>query len=181
MSAMLFENNGKKFSTKNTKHINMRYYFIKDRVETGDLVIKSFPTEVMLGDHFTNPLQGALFREFRAEIMNIPDDLDMGEMGMDRTGFKKGITCKLHNDTDPGFPQECVRDCGKVGRENGAMECPYIRTHNGTYDAVILEKGERSWAVRRYADITRGDVKTPLGQNRIIMSYNIYFIKVYLH
>ena len=39
--------------------------------------------EKMLGDHFTNPLQGALFRKFRAEIMNIPDDLDMGEMGMD--------------------------------------------------------------------------------------------------
>ena len=45
-----------------------------------------------MGDHFTNPLQGALFRKFRAEIMNIPDDLDMGEMGMDGTGLKNGIT-----------------------------------------------------------------------------------------
>ena len=33
MSAMLLEKNGKKYSTKNTKHINVRYYFIKDRVE----------------------------------------------------------------------------------------------------------------------------------------------------
>ena len=40
MSTMLLENNGKKSSTKNTKHINMRYYFIKDRVETGDMVIE---------------------------------------------------------------------------------------------------------------------------------------------
>ena len=55
----------------------------------------------MLGDHFTKPLQGALFRKFRAEIMNIPDDLDMGEMVMDGKGLKKGITCKLQNETDP--------------------------------------------------------------------------------
>ena len=65
---------------------------------------------------FIKPFQGALFRKFRAEIMNIPDDLDMGEMGMDGTGFKRGIMCKLHNETDPGCQQECVGDYGKVGR-----------------------------------------------------------------
>ena len=53
--------------------------------------------------------------------MNIPDDLDMGEMGMDITGLKKGTMCKLHNETDPGRPQECVGGCGKVGRKIGAM------------------------------------------------------------
>ena len=59
-------------------------------------------------------------------------------------------------------------DCGKVGRGNCAMEWPDGGTHNGTYNVVILEKGERSWAVRSYADVTREDVKTPLGQNRLI-------------
>ena len=50
------------------------------------------------------------------------------------------------------------------------MECTYGRTHNGMYNAVILEKGERSRAVKSYADVTKVDVKTPLGQNRIIIS-----------
>ena len=50
------------------------------------------------------------------------------------------------------------------------MDCPDGGTHNGTYDAVILEKGERSQTVRSYADVTRKDVKTPLGQNRLIIS-----------
>ena len=68
-----------------------------------------------------------------------------------------------------------------MGRENGAMECPNGGTHNGTYNAVILEKRERSWAVRSYAVVTRGYVKTPLGQNRLIIYYIIYFIQVYLH
>ena len=85
------EKNGKKLSTKNTKHNNLRYFFIKDCLEPGEVVIKHFPTEEMLGDHFTNPLQGALFKKFRAEIMNIPDDLDMGEMGVDIKGLKRGI------------------------------------------------------------------------------------------
>ena len=115
MSVMLLENNSKKSSTNNTIHINVRYYFINDWVETRDVVTEHFPREEMLGDHFTNPLQGALFINFRAEIMNIPYDLDMGEMGMDGKGLKKGITCKLHNDTDPGLPQECVGDFGIAG------------------------------------------------------------------
>ena len=138
MSAMLLEKNGKKSSTKNTKHINVHYYFKKDQVETGDVVIGHCPTEEMLGDHFTNTLQGALFSKFRSEIMNIPDELDMGEMGMDGTGLKKGITCKLHNNTYPGHPHECVGDCEKVRRKNGANEFPDGGTHNVTHDDVIL-------------------------------------------
>ena len=63
-----------------------------------------------------------------------------------------------------------VGECGKLGKENGAMECPYGGTNNGTHDAVILEKGERSRAVRSYSEVTREYVKTPLGQNRLIIS-----------
>ena len=80
----------------------------------------------MLGDYFTKPLQGVLFRKFRAEIINIPDDLEMGEMGMEGKGPKKGTTYRLHNKTELRFPQECVGDCGKTGRENDAMECSNI-------------------------------------------------------
>ena len=59
---------------------------------------------------------------------------------------------------------------GKVGRENGARECPDGGTHNSTCYAFILEKGERSRVVRSYADVTREDLKTPLGQNILIIS-----------
>ena len=56
----------------------MWYYFVKDRVESGEVIIKHFPMLEMLGGRFMKPLQGALFRKFREEIMNIPYDLDMG-------------------------------------------------------------------------------------------------------
>ena len=61
------------------------------------------------------------------------------------------------------------------------MECSNIVVGKGTYDAVKLEKGEKSWAVRIYAAVTREDVKTLLGKNRLIIPSIIYFIKVYLH
>ena len=70
MSTMLLEKNGKKCSTKNTKHISVRYYFIKDRVETRDVVIEHCLTETMLGYHFTNLLQGALFMISALNFLN---------------------------------------------------------------------------------------------------------------
>ena len=63
----------------------------------------------------------------------------------------------------------CVEDFGRVGRENGAMGCPDGGTTNSTYNAVIFKKVERSWAFRSYADVTRGYVKMPLGQNILII------------
>ena len=50
-----------------------------------------------------------------------------------------------------------------------AMECSNIMARKSTYDAVELEKGEKSRAVRIYADVTREDVQTPLGKNRLII------------
>ena len=49
------------------------------------------------------------------------------------------------------------------------MECSNIGVRNGTYDFVKLEKGEKLWAVRSYADITREHVQKPLGQNILII------------
>ena len=67
MSEMLLENNRKKSSTKNQKHINVRYYFIKDRVETGDAVIEHCLTEEMLGDHFTKPFARCTVQEVQGK------------------------------------------------------------------------------------------------------------------
>ena len=62
-----------------------------------------------------------------------------------------------------------VGDCGKTGRKNGAMKCPNIGLRRGTYDTIKLEKGEILRAVRSYAGVTREDVKTQLGKNRLII------------
>ena len=70
-SAILLETNGKASSSKRTKHIKIRYFFISDRVNKGDLSIAWCPTEDMVGDYMTKPLQGAKFRKFRDMIMGV--------------------------------------------------------------------------------------------------------------
>ena len=55
-SAILLEKNGRMSSTKRTKHINVRYFFIKDKADRKELSIKYCPTDDMVADFFTKPL-----------------------------------------------------------------------------------------------------------------------------
>ena len=72
-SAILLEKNGRKSSSKRTKHLNCRFYFITDRINSNELSVKCCPTEEMTGDFYTKPLQGKLFYKFRKLIMNLQD------------------------------------------------------------------------------------------------------------
>lgn len=75
-SAILLEENGKGSSSKRTRHINIRFFFVTDRVQAGELSIKYCPTEEMVADFFTKPLQGAQFRKLRNIVLNIDDPHD---------------------------------------------------------------------------------------------------------
>ena len=44
-------------------------FFMKDRVKTENITIMYCPTEQMLADFFTKPLQGSLFERFRRVLM----------------------------------------------------------------------------------------------------------------
>jgi hypothetical protein len=77
-SSILLEKNGKASSSKRTKHINIRYCCIVDRVTSGDLSILWCPTGDMIADFATKPLQGALFRKFRDQIMGVVPAQDPG-------------------------------------------------------------------------------------------------------
>ena len=68
-SAIRMETNGRTSCTGNSRHISIRYFFVKDRVDKGELSISYCPTHEMLADFFTKPLQGALFKKFRDVIM----------------------------------------------------------------------------------------------------------------
>jgi hypothetical protein len=57
-------------TAESTRHIAIRFYFIKDRVESNELKIEYMPTEDMVADILTKPLQGELFRRLRAKLLN---------------------------------------------------------------------------------------------------------------
>jgi hypothetical protein len=65
----LLETNGKKSSSKRTRALNIRYFFITDQVMKGNVQIEYCGTNDMAGDFFTKPLQGDMFRKFRDSIM----------------------------------------------------------------------------------------------------------------
>ena len=68
-SAILLEVNGKKSSGKRTRALNIRYFFLTNQVEKGNLSIEYCPTDEMIGDFMTKPLQGIKFKKFADAVM----------------------------------------------------------------------------------------------------------------
>ena len=96
MSSILLEKNGKRSSGKQTRHMDIRYFFITDCVKQGLTTIQYCPTEDMHGDFFTKPLQGALFRTHRAMILG----LNTANSQLDEVQDIE-MTSKTMMDTDP--------------------------------------------------------------------------------
>ena len=69
MSSILLERNGRQSSTKRTKHIDIRYFYVGDHLQNKSLSLHHCPTDEMLADYFTKPLQGSLFVRLRNHIM----------------------------------------------------------------------------------------------------------------
>lgn len=74
-STILLENNGKMSSSKRTKHIKSKFFFITDKIQQGEVIVEYLPTEEMWIDVNTKPKQGLGFRKDRAMLMNCPIDL----------------------------------------------------------------------------------------------------------
>jgi hypothetical protein len=70
-SSILLERNGKASSGKRTRHINIQYFFITDRVNMKEIEIEWCPTKEMVADFMTKPLQGSHFRRLRDLIMGM--------------------------------------------------------------------------------------------------------------
>jgi hypothetical protein len=116
-SSILLEKNGKASSSKRTKHVNIRYFFITDRVCKEEVLEVWCPTGDVIGDYATKPLQGALFRKFRDQIMGVTPARDLGpgktDDGVGKTETKKinpkkGKVIRLVPPGKEAAPQECV-------------------------------------------------------------------------
>jgi len=137
-SAMLLEKNGQQSSTKRTRHLDVRYYFVTDRVRAKEVSIAYCPTGDMWADIHTKPLQGAKFAKFRQLILNLSDD----QLNTKRK-------CVRHNEIG-GRSQECVgnnvgddadagmnNEMGKIGdrsHQNGVAQKHQMKTGSGPSD-----------------------------------------------
>ena len=67
-------NNGWASSGKRTRYLNIRYYFVTDRIAKDDKKVEHYTTSEMIVDFFTKSLQGKTFKKFLCYIMNIEED-----------------------------------------------------------------------------------------------------------
>jgi hypothetical protein len=91
-SAMLLEKNGKMSSSKHTQHLEIRFFFITNIVAKKNLRIEHCPTDDMVGDFYTKPLQGSKLIKHRNRIL--------------------GISCYNGDSMDPPVCKECVENSG---------------------------------------------------------------------
>ena len=56
-------------NSERTRHINSRYFWIADRIQSGEVVLEHLGTDDMLADLLTKPLQGELFKRMRREML----------------------------------------------------------------------------------------------------------------
>lgn len=63
-STIRMERNGQNSCTGNSRHVHIRYFFVKDRIDKGEVEVQYCPTYQMLADYFTKPLQGRSFHVF---------------------------------------------------------------------------------------------------------------------
>ena len=70
---MFLEKYGKESSSKRTRHINIKYFFITDCGKRKMMSVKYCPTDEMDTDFLSKPLQGNKIFKFRNRIMNIKE------------------------------------------------------------------------------------------------------------
>ena len=78
-STMLLARNGQQSSGKATRHIDVRYYFVKDQIDKKLMRLEYCPTDLMVADMLTKPLQGTQFRRLRARLLNYADPVLMSD------------------------------------------------------------------------------------------------------
>jgi histone deacetylase 1/2 len=71
-STMRLAENGRSNSDR-TKHIKLRYFFVKQYLDNGEFELEYCPTESMVADILTKPLHGEIFKRLRAMLLGYTD------------------------------------------------------------------------------------------------------------
>ena len=90
-SAILLARNGRNSCTGNSRHVVVRYFFVKDRVDKGEVRVEYLPTGLMLADFYTKPLQGRQFEFFKQNVMGWKHMSDLLVKHENGASIKEGV------------------------------------------------------------------------------------------
>jgi hypothetical protein len=124
-------------SGKKTKNIKVKFFFIKDRVESREIKVMDCPTEDMWADVLTKPLQGMAFQTMQAELIYSPVNYEDPPEEITKQARKKmkQILREPNTPTSPKLviwkgkiaspfkaPQECVGCSGITTQGRGQTD-----------------------------------------------------------
>ena len=137
-SAMKIILNGRRSSGSKTKHMDNRYFWIKDRLESEGIEVKYCPTANMIADFFTKPLQGMAFKKLRDVVQ----------------GYKH-VSTLMENDEDLSVEERVRKGSILTDEENvGAPEKDPVIKDTGNYDQTQVIK---DWK-KQYDEYSTTDV-----------------------
>ena len=142
-SSILLERNGRSSSTKHTKHMHIRYFYVMEQVRNKVIHITHCPTEEMVADFFTKPLQGSLFIKMRNYVMGkeqpVHQVLPRSVLGNDKSADirkQKNIGTRNHNSEGPENTQH-AKD------SDGSSIHPTAKNTRGTSSSMCGIGGNR--------------------------------------
>ncbi len=145
-SALLLETNGMRSASRCTKHFKVHNFFIKDKVDQKEIVLKYCPTEEMRADVLTKPKLGKIFKGFRSKLMNIPIDIPISHIEAPNGDHSQKETRK--HSTHIIVPvQECdgTRTCLTTHRHTKDKQWPHVLLNGSLWDPIkyieLLSKG----------------------------------------
>jgi len=70
-ACILIASRGRKRDVNLSKAVDIKYFWISDKIEEGEIELKWIDTEDLIADGLTKPLVGAKFKKWRDRILNI--------------------------------------------------------------------------------------------------------------
>ena len=139
-SAIKLERNGRSSAGPKSRHVNIRYFWIKDRSKTDNITIRHCPTLQMLADFFTKPLQGASFTKFRDVILGYKhvDSLDLVSLTKpeERVGSNRADGCGTDGPDADGFTLVTGKKTRKTGTVSWSDVAPLPARMSGCNTAI---------------------------------------------
>nr|GEY00345.1 retrovirus-related Pol polyprotein from transposon TNT 1-94 [Tanacetum cinerariifolium] len=125
-----------------TKHIDIKYYFIKDHILKGDIELHFIPTQYQLADIFTKPLDELTFKRLKVELEAFTRTPNQYKKYMSKFGY----TTKALNNSKVWFstPTGGILDEVRVNTFRNAIRENYL-SHSTEYVKVPSLKTVRVW------------------------------------
>ena len=139
--------NGRASCSKKTRHIDIRYFFMKDKVDKKEFTVKYCPTEQMVADFYTKPTQGSLFKLLSSVIMGEITLEEFRNVSSAKERVKNCEQSALDNKNTRANTQLPKNDCSNTQLpENGC-------------ENNVTQRERHEQKVPTYAEVTQKDTK----------------------